>query len=107
MRWTGFGQVLAPGGDLDEQRIVVSGEHGARVGGAAIEADAESRGRAIGGNFSVVGREIFLGIFGGDAALQRRAVQRNVRLLRQATSVARAANGLARRESATAPGRCR
>ena len=83
MRLQASGEILAPRGDFDEERIVVSGEHRTRVGSAAVEANAEAGGRAIGGNFSVVGREILFGIFGGDAALQRGAVERDVLLPRQ------------------------
>ena len=79
----GFVEMLAPSGDFDEQRIVIGGENRACVSGAAVETDAESRGRAIRRNFSVVGREIVLRIFGGDAALQRGAVERDIFLARQ------------------------
>ncbi len=78
-----FGQVLAPGGDFHQQRIVVGGKHRAGIRGAAIEANAKSGGRAIGGNAPVIGREILFRVFGGDAALQRGAVERDFFLLRQ------------------------
>src|SRR6202012_5399545 len=62
-------EMLTPGGDFDEERVVIGGENRAGVGCAAIEANAESGGRTVGGNLSVVGREIILRIFGGDATL--------------------------------------
>src|SRR5450432_519452 len=71
-------QVLAPGGYFHQERIVVGRKHCARVSSSAVEANAKASGRAIGGNFSVVGREIFLGIFGGDAALQSGAIERDL-----------------------------
>ncbi len=79
----GFGKVGTPGGHFDEERIVVGRELGTGVGGAAVETDAESGGRTIGGELAVVRREILVGVFGGYAALQCGAVERDVRLLRQ------------------------
>src|SRR5205085_6412197 len=64
-----FGKVESPSGDFNEQRVIVSGEHGPGICGPAVETNAEPRGGTIGGNFSVVRGEIFFGIFGGDSAL--------------------------------------
>ena len=72
-----------PGGHLLEQRIVEAGDDRAGIGGAAVEPDAEAGGAAIGGDAAVIGDEILLRILGGDAALQRVAVQPDV-LLRAA-----------------------
>src|SRR3984893_828533 len=79
----GFRQVFSPGGYFDEERVVIGGEDRAGVGGAAIEADAKSCGRTVGGNLAVVGREIFLRVFGGHTALQSGAVEWNAVLPRQ------------------------
>ena len=78
-----FVEIFSPSGDFDEERIVIRGEDCTRVRRTAVETDAESGGRAIRGNLSVVGREIIFRIFGGDAALQRGAVERDIFLARQ------------------------
>ena len=83
MRWQASVRLRAPGRHLDEQRIVVRGEDRAGIGGAAIQANAETRGRAIRGNLAVVRREMFFRVFRGDAALQRRAIKRNLFLRRK------------------------
>ena len=64
-----------PGGDLLQHRVVVAGDHGTRVGGAAVDPDAEAEGAAIGGDPAIVGDEVVLGVLGGDPALQRVAVE--------------------------------
>ena len=64
-----------PGGDLLQHRVVVAGDHGTRIGGAAVDADAEAEGAAIGGDPAIVGDEVVLGVLGGDPALQRVAVE--------------------------------
>ena len=69
---------------LFEQRIVVAGDHRAGIGGAAVEPDAEAGGAAIGGDAAVVRDEVLLGILGRDAALQRVAVEPDLRLRRHA-----------------------
>ena len=73
-----------PGSDLLQQRIVETRDDRARIGGAAVEADAETGRAAIGGDAAVVRDEIVLGILGGDAALQGVAVQPDVGLRRNA-----------------------
>ena len=50
-------------------------DDGARVGRAPVEPDAEPGGATIGRNPSVIGHEVVFRVFGGDAALQRMAVQ--------------------------------
>ena len=69
-----------PGGHLLEQRIVVAGDDRAGIGGAAVEPDAEAGGAAIGGDAAVVGDEVLLRVLGGDAALERVAVEADVAL---------------------------
>ncbi len=69
-----------PGGDLFEQRVVVAGDDGARIGGAAVEADAVAGGAAVGGDPAVVGDEVVLRVLGGDPALDGVAVEGDVGL---------------------------
>ena len=69
---------LRPGGDLDQQRVVITGDHPARIGGAAIQADAHAGGAAIGGQAAIIGDEVVLRVFGGDAALHGMAMQADV-----------------------------
>jgi len=76
-----------PRSHLHEQGVVVRRDHRARVGGATVEADAEPRCAAVGGEPAVAGRETALGVLGGQAALQRVAVQADVGLRRHARSV--------------------
>ena len=71
-----------PRGDLLQQRIVVAGDDRARVRGAAIEADAEAGGGAVGGDPPVVGDEAVERVFRGDPALHRVTAQRDVALRR-------------------------
>src|SRR5437588_4492642 len=80
---TSLGKICAPGGDFDEKRIVIGGEHRAGVSGAAIETNTETCGGTIGRNFPIVGGEVFLRVFGGHATLESRAIERNIFLLRQ------------------------
>ena len=75
MRGDRLARGLAPGGHLDQQRVVVRRDDRAGIGGAAVETHAEAGGAAIGGHAAVVRREIVFRILGGDAALQRMAVQ--------------------------------
>ena len=64
-----------PGGDLLQHRVVVARDHGTRIGGAAVDADAEAEGAAIGGDPAIVWDEVVLGVLGGDPALQGVAVE--------------------------------
>ena len=73
-----------PGGDLLEQRVIVRGDHGARVRGAAIETDAEAGRPAVSGDTPVIGHEVGLRILGGDAALDGMAIEPDVVLRRHA-----------------------
>src|SRR6267154_1082818 len=78
-----LGKIETPSRDFHEQRIVIGGEDCASIRGAAIEPNAESSGRAVGGNFAVVGCEIFLGVLGSHPALQGGAVERQPLLFGQ------------------------
>ena len=49
-----------------------------RVGRAAVEPNAEAGGRAVGVDLAVIGHEVVGRILGGDAALQRVAVERDL-----------------------------
>src|SRR5690606_26183403 len=71
-----------PGGHLFQERIVEAGDDRARIGGATIEANAEAGRPAISGYATIVGNEIMLRILGGDATLQRVAVEADFGLRR-------------------------
>ena len=73
-----------PSRDLLEQRVVEPRDDRAGISGAAVEADAEAGGAAIGGDAAVVGDEILLGILRGNAALEGVPVQPDIRLRRDA-----------------------
>ena len=60
----------------------MAGDDRAGVGGAAVEADAEAGGGAVGGDPPVVGDEAVERILGGDPALHRVAAQRELALRR-------------------------
>ena len=70
-----------PCGDLDQQAIIITCDHPARIGGSAVQSNAHPRGRAIGGDAAIVRDEIVLRIFCCDAGLQGMAVQRDLRLI--------------------------
>jgi hypothetical protein len=74
MRWQAICEAGPPGGDFDEQGVVIGGDDGAIVGRSAIEAEAEAGGAAVGEDFAVVGEEVVGGVLGGDAALEGVAV---------------------------------
>ncbi len=63
-------EVVAPGGDLDEQRVVIGRDHRSAVRGCAVEPDAETRGGAVRRDAPVIGKEALRGVLGGDAALE-------------------------------------
>ena len=73
-----------PGGDLLQQGIVEGRDQGARVGRAAVQADAEAGGAAVGRDAAVVGNELVQRILGGDPALQGVAAQPQILLRRDA-----------------------
>ena len=73
---------VAPGRDLDQQRIVVRRDHGTGIGGAGVQSDTETGGAAVHADLAVIGREIVFRVFGGDAALQGMAAQADVFLER-------------------------
>src|SRR5699024_2663292 len=49
---------VVPGGDLDQQRVVVGGDLSAGVGIAAVQTDAEAAAGAVGGDLAGVGGEV-------------------------------------------------
>ena len=67
---------------LNQQRIVVAGNDRTRIGGTAVEADAEASRRTIGGDATIVRNEVLLRVFRGDAALQRMTIEADISLLR-------------------------
>src|SRR5262249_707751 len=77
----GFGKIEPPRCDLNEKRIVIGSEKCARIRSAAVKANAEACGGTVRRDLSVIGSEVFVGIFGGDTALESRAVERNGFLL--------------------------
>src|SRR5690606_24231005 len=66
---TGDVEAVAAGGDLDEQGVVVRGDDGAGVAGAAVEPDAHAVGGPVGLDAADVGAKLLARIFGGDPAL--------------------------------------
>src|SRR5580704_13570708 len=78
-----FGKFCAPRRHFYQERIVVGGQDRAGIGGAAVETNSKSRRGPVGRKLSVVGSKIIFGIFGGDAALQGRAVEWHVCLFGQ------------------------
>ena len=83
-----------PGGDFFEQRIVETGDDGAGIGGAAVDADAKAHRAAIGGDAAIIGNEIVFRIFRRDAALQGMAGELDD-FLRRYAGLFRNANALA------------
>ncbi len=73
-----------PGGELFQERVVEARDDRAGVGRAAVEADAEAGGAAIGGDAAVVRDEVLLGVFRRDAALQGVTVEDDLLLRRHA-----------------------
>ena len=74
----------SPGGHLFQKRIVEAGDHRTGIGSAAVEADAEAGGAAVGGDAAIVRDEVLFRILGGNAALQGIAVEADVLLRRHA-----------------------
>ena len=62
----------SPRRHLHQERVEVGGDDGAGEGGAGVEADPHAAGRAVGGHPTVVGEKAVFGVFGRDAALDRR-----------------------------------
>jgi hypothetical protein len=71
---------MAPGGDLDQEGVVIGGDDGPGIGGAAIEADAKARRAAIGVDAAIIRGEAVLRVLGGDAALEGVAIEADVLL---------------------------
>jgi hypothetical protein len=66
---------MAPGGDLDQEGVVIGGDDGPGIGGAAIEADAKARRAAIGVDPAIIRGKAVLRVLGGDAALEGMAIE--------------------------------
>ena len=64
-----------PCGDFHQKRVVISRDHTAGIGCAAIKPNAHAGGAAIGGDASIIRNEVILRIFGGNAGLQGMTVQ--------------------------------
>ena len=80
----GFFSRRRPAGHFFQQWIVIARDHRTGISRAAVEAHTEPGRTAIGGDAAIVRNEIMLGIFGGDAALDRVAIEVNVGLQRHA-----------------------
>ena len=78
----GHREITAHRGDLHQHRVVEWRDHRAGVARSGIEANAKTGSRAVVENTAVIGREIFLGILGGDAALDRESIARDLFLRR-------------------------
>ena len=78
----GHREIAAHRGDLHQHRVVEWRDHRAGVARGGIEADAKTGSRAVVENAAVVGREILFRILGGDAALDRKAIARDLILRR-------------------------
>ena len=72
-----------PCGDFDKERVIVPGDHPSGIRCSSVESDADARRRPVGGKFAVVGDEIVLRIFGGNATLQGMASELYVLLPRR------------------------
>jgi len=72
---------VIPGGDLQQQGVIVGGDLAAHAGGGRVQPDAEAAGRPVGGDLAGVGSEVVGRVLGGDAALDGVAVQVQVTLL--------------------------
>jgi len=65
----GFVESQSRRDEFYEEGIEIGSDDGAAEGGATVEADAEAGGGTIGRQAAVIGDEMVLGVFGGDAAL--------------------------------------
>ena len=70
-----FIAAVAPGGDLDQEGVVIGGDDGPGIGGAAIEADTKARRAAIGIDAAIIRGEAVLRVLGGDAAPEGMAIE--------------------------------
>ena len=75
-----------PGGDLDQQRVVIRRDDGTAVGRAGVEPHAKARRAAVGAEAAIVWQEVVGRVFGGDAALQGMAAEADISLRRYARS---------------------
>ena len=71
-----------PGGDLDQQAVVIARDDPAGISRAAVQTNAHARRGPVGRDAPVIGDEVVLRIFGGDPGLQRMPVQANIALTR-------------------------
>ncbi len=76
--------VLARGGDLHQQAVVVAGDDRAGIGGARVQPDAGPRRAAVGDDAAEIRDEVVARVFRGHPALQRRAAHADVGLGRDA-----------------------
>ena len=73
----------APGGSLNQQRIVVRSDDGAGEGVAAVQTDAEAAAAAVGNQLAGIGHKVIGRVLGGNTALDSMADGGQLILLRQ------------------------
>ena len=73
----------APGGSLNQQRIVVRSDDGAGEGVAAVQTDAEAAAAAVGNQLAGIGHKVVGRVLGGNTALDSMADGCQLILLRQ------------------------
>ena len=71
-------EVATHRGDLDQHRVIIRRHDGSGIARGGVQTDAEARGRAVVEDATVVGGEVFRGIFGRHAALDGEAVAGNL-----------------------------
>ena len=69
---------LRPSRHLHQKRVVVARDYAARISRAAVQTDAHTGRRTIGGDPAIVGDKVVLRVFCSDPRLQRVAVQADV-----------------------------
>ena len=74
----GHREIAAHGGELHQHGIIERRDDRAGIARGGVEADSETGGGAVVEDAAVVRGEIFLRILGGDAALDREAVARDL-----------------------------
>ena len=78
------GMVQAPGGGLNQQRIIVRGDDGTREGIARVQTDAHAAAAAVGDELARIRHEIVQRVFRSDTALDGFAPDADLVLLRNA-----------------------
>src|SRR5437660_7198585 len=73
-------EAQAVGRNLDQQRVIKRRDHGARKGGAGIEANAHAAGGAIMAEPAIVRQEAVARVLGGDTTLERVAARADLLL---------------------------